>query len=56
MYDYADSDRLLFRLNQVMNRVKLPALPASTLTVFEAGETIVRERWRDLLPLEHFDL
>ncbi len=56
LYDYADAERLLFRLNQVMKRVKLPQLPESTFTVFTAGESIVRDRWRDLLTPIHFDL
>jgi len=56
LYDYADSQRLLYRLNQVMKRVKLPPLPERTLVVFAKGEAIIRDRWRDLLPLEHFDL
>ncbi|MCA9076416.1 MAG: hypothetical protein KDA93_15415 [Planctomycetaceae bacterium] len=56
LYDYADSQRLLFRLNQVMKRVNLPPLTESTMTVFDAGEAIIRERWRELLPAEHFDL
>ncbi len=56
LYDYADSERLLFRLNQVMNRVKLPRLPDNTITVLEAGATIVARRWCDLLPSDEFDL
>jgi len=56
LYDYADSERLLFRLNQVMNRVKLPPLPDSTITVLEAGATVVGQRWRELLPSEEFEL
>ena len=27
LYDYVDDGKLLFRLNQVMRRVRLPALP-----------------------------
>ncbi len=56
LYDYADSERLLFRLNQVMNRVKLPPLPDNTVTVLEAGAAIVARRWRELLPSDEFDL
>ncbi|MGE4002976.1 MAG: hypothetical protein AB7I48_22525 [Planctomycetaceae bacterium] len=56
LYDYADSERLLFRLNQVMQRVKLPPLPVAALGVLDAGVVTVRQRWRDLLPAEHFVL
>lgn len=56
LYDYAHSERLLFRLNQVMQRVKLPPLPPETVVVLEKGEQIVRERWRELLPRKHFEL
>lgn len=56
LYDYSDSQRLLFRLNQVMKRVNLPPLTESTIAVFESGETIIRDRWRELLPAEYFDL
>jgi len=55
LYDYADSQRLLYRLNQVMSRVKLPALSPATLAVLEEGEVIVRQRWRELLPMTHFE-
>ncbi|MBX3438106.1 MAG: hypothetical protein KF861_11490, partial [Planctomycetaceae bacterium] len=56
LYDYANSERLLFRLNQVMHRVKLPQLPGHTTAVFDSGVLIVRQRWRELLPWEQFDL
>jgi hypothetical protein len=56
LYDYADSHALLYRLNQVMRRVRLPALPANTVEVLEAGAAVVQARWRDLLPPAHFDL
>ncbi len=56
LYDYADAERLLFRLNQVMKRVRLPQLPDSTIHVFSSGETIIRSRWRELLPVNDFDL
>ncbi|MCA9024443.1 MAG: hypothetical protein KDA86_04445 [Planctomycetaceae bacterium] len=56
LYDYADSERLLYRLNQVMKRVKLPPLPESTIIVLTEGEKIVRDCWRDLLPSDRFDL
>ncbi len=54
LYDYRQSDRLMFRLNQVMRRVKLSPLPASTANVLDAGLDLVRARWRDLLPTNRF--
>ena len=52
--DYLDSQRMLVRLNQVMNRVKLQPLPAETISVLNTGRKIVEERLNDLLPPEHF--
>jgi hypothetical protein len=34
LFDYSDDPRLLYRLNQVMSRVRLPALPAAMLDWF----------------------
>lgn len=48
--DYTDSSRLLFRLNQVMRRVKLPQLPANTVDVLSASAGIVRKNVDELLP------
>lgn len=55
LYDYADPERLLFRLNQVMRRVGLSQLPGATTNVLRRGRSIVQERRFDLLPPEHFD-
>lgn len=52
--DYLDSQRMLVRLNQVMNRVKLQPLPAETISVLNTGRKIVEKRLNDLLPPEHF--
>lgn len=52
--DYLDDERLLYRLNQVMNRVKLKPLPdAMTVVIRESRETLRRQRTA-LLPPEHF--
>ena len=49
LYDYGDDERLLFRLNNVMRRVRLPSLPASLLEFFPAARTAVRRRIPELL-------
>ena len=54
--DYTDSSRLLFRLNQVMRRIKLNQLPAEIEDVLKAGWDVVRPRAADLLPPEHFQI
>ena len=41
--DYLDDERLLFRLNQVMRRVELPALPAALLPVLRDARPLLRE-------------
>lgn len=55
LYDYADPERLLYRLNQVMRRVKLSPLPESNIVVLTAGRAIVSERRLELLPPDKFD-
>ncbi|MEW4489078.1 hypothetical protein AB1L42_13435 [Thalassoglobus sp. JC818] len=52
--DYAKDERLHFRLNQVMKRVKLEPLPAAVLPVLEFGRSVVRENVDALLPQEMF--
>lgn len=54
LLDYLSDERLLHRLNQVMRRVKLPALPAETATVLCRARPLIRDRLSDLLPAEHF--
>ena len=49
LFDYSDDGKLLFRLNQVMRRVKLPALPDSLLMSFPNFRTAVRQRRDELL-------
>ena len=48
LYDYADDDRLLFRLNQVMHRVRLPELPPRFTTILPAARMLVASH-RDAL-------
>ncbi len=52
--DYTDSGRLLFRLNQVMRRVKLPQLPPDTEEVLLKSGEVVRDAVDDLLPPDLF--
>ncbi|WP_425616454.1 hypothetical protein NA78x_000100 [Anatilimnocola sp. NA78] len=47
--DYKDDARLLYRLNQVMRRVTLPALPESFLMLLPSARKQVRERMPELL-------
>lgn len=50
LWDYHDPERLLYRLNQVLRRVKLPPLPAEIKQVLADAQPIV-ESWSDeLLP------
>ncbi len=54
LHDYADSTKLLRRLNQVMRRVKLEPLPDSVLRILDAGREIVARHLLELLPSPHF--
>lgn len=47
--DYLDPRRLLWRLNQVMGRIKLKPLPDQTAAVLTDGRAIVAHRAADLL-------
>jgi hypothetical protein len=49
LYDYLDNDRLLFRLNQVMNRVGLAQLPESVGRWLSRAEKLVESRRTELL-------
>lgn len=51
---YQDDRRLLRRLNQVQQRVKLAPLPPETVAVLATGRDLVRRRVCDLLPPERF--
>ena len=49
LYDYSDDAKLLFRLNQVMQRVKLPLLPDEFCQLLPAARRDVRESVHRLL-------
>jgi hypothetical protein len=49
LYDYADDDRLTFRLNQVMRRVRLSELPPQFSMILPAARTLVGEHATALL-------
>ena len=48
--DYADPDRLLYRMNQVCERVKLTPLPPAAAAVLADARAMVDDRRFDLLP------
>ncbi|TWU26841.1 hypothetical protein Pla52o_06960 [Novipirellula galeiformis] len=49
LYDYVDNDKLLFRLNQVMSRVGLAALPPHIGDWIPQASTLVESRRIELL-------
>jgi hypothetical protein len=49
LYDYTSDAKLLFRLNNVMRRVRLPALPESLAEFFPQARRLVRQRKAELL-------
>jgi hypothetical protein len=49
LFDYAEDAKLLFRLNQVLRRVKLPALPESFTSVLATARSEVAARQHELL-------
>lgn len=52
--DYLQPSRLLYRLNQVMKRVKLGQLPDSFVESLIIAREIVAQRRHDLLPTDRF--
>lgn len=54
--DYANNERLLYRLNQVMKRVGARTLPADVEAVLTAGRSLIRDAMPALLPQEHFEI
>ena len=52
LFDYADDGKLLFRLNQVLRRVRLPALPDSFRSVLAAARGQISARREELLTEE----
>lgn len=49
LYDYSDNAKLLYRLNQVMKRVRLAPLPETLLDLLPPMKLAVRERADELL-------
>jgi hypothetical protein len=49
LYDYLDDDKLLGRLNRVMQRVNLPQLPSSMRDFLRSARQPVRQRLTQLL-------
>lgn len=49
LYDYADDELLLIRLNQVMRRVRLPKLPPGFTTILPAARTLIAAARDNLL-------
>lgn len=47
--DYVDDARLLYRLNRVLHRVRLPGLPDEAAAVVAHGRELVRDRLPELL-------
>ncbi len=47
--DYLDDEKLLFRLNQVMRRVRLPLLPATLAETLSTARALVSRRKDELL-------
>ena len=49
LYDYASDEKLLFRLNNVMHRVKLPELPPTLMDFFPYARQQVGQHQHELL-------
>jgi hypothetical protein len=49
LYDYVEDAKLLFRLNNVMRRVRLPMLAETLAEFFPAARRLVRQRSAELL-------
>jgi hypothetical protein len=49
LYDYADDQRLLFRLNQVMRRVGLPSLAEAFLRILPGARMLIAANREELL-------
>jgi len=49
LYDYLEDEKLLYRLNQVMQRVRLPEIPTEFLSILPACRQTVSDRRQELL-------
>jgi len=54
LFDYASTEGLAYRLNQVLKRVKLTPLGEAGISAIAAGRIVVEERFHELLPSEQF--
>jgi hypothetical protein len=54
LYDYLDNDKLLMRLNQVMNRVGLPLLSADLIPWLQSARQLIDRRCDALLEPQEF--
>lgn len=54
LYDYGEDSRMLYRLNGVLHRVKLPRLTEEFLPVICTARELVRSQVNELLPAEHY--
>jgi len=52
LYDYLEDAKLVWRLNHVMRRVKLPQLPESFAEILPVARTLVQSRQLELLTNE----
>lgn len=52
--DYADDDRLLWRLNMVMQRVKQPELPGHLVDALALARDVVSARSDELIPRQNY--
>jgi len=49
LFDYANNERLMFRLNQVLKRAKLPPLDEAVFPVFDTARNLLKERADELV-------
>jgi len=49
LYDYGEDDKLLFRLNNVMRRVRLDPLPQQIVSFFPQARKLVKQHKDELL-------
>ena len=52
LWDYAEDEKLLIRLNQVMRRVRLPQLPDTFVQMLPDARQQVHQRHKELLTPE----
>ena len=50
LYDYAEDDKLLFRINNVLGRVRVPKLTERFTEILPGARAAVAERYDELIP------